>query len=166
MYKVYLSLGSNIGDRLEMLKQACTDLSSILSDISFSHLYETEPQDYTEQDLFLNMVVSGNTLLDPRDLLEKIQSIETELGRVKTIDKGPRSIDIDILLYDDLIIDSDDLIIPHPSMINRQFVLKPLLDIDKSLFHPVTTKYFNEYYNQLEDQGVNIYCMIDTLLIT
>ncbi|MGI6307025.1 MAG: 2-amino-4-hydroxy-6-hydroxymethyldihydropteridine diphosphokinase [Dethiobacteria bacterium] len=125
---VYLGLGSNIGDSHAYLQRAI-DLLNAHPDIKVervSPFLETEPVGYLEQPNFLNGVVQAATSLTPQELLAATQSIENKLGRVRTIRWGPRTIDIDILLYGDLILESTDLIIPHPRMLGRAFVLQPL----------------------------------------
>src|SRR6185437_62633 len=128
-HRAYLSLGSNLGDRAANL-QKCIRLLSNLGDVAkISSLYETEPMELREQPWFLNCVVELETQLSARQLLSGIQQIEAKLGRSREIDKGPRTIDIDILLYDSEVIKDNDLEIPHPTMQKRRFVLAPLAEI-------------------------------------
>ncbi|MFV9511705.1 2-amino-4-hydroxy-6-hydroxymethyldihydropteridine diphosphokinase [Tepidibacillus sp. LV47] len=131
MTRVFLSLGSNIGDREYFLKKAIADLDSHpqIRLINQSPIYETEPFGYKDQPDFLNMVIEIETDLDPYQLLQVTQSIENKLGRKREIHWGPRTIDIDILLYGKRRIVSPELIIPHPYIKERLFVLKPLSDI-------------------------------------
>ncbi len=103
-----------------------------------SAVYETEPQDYLDQPRFLNMAVEVETDLSPRELLALIQSIESALGRQRTIPKGPRTIDLDILFYGDIVMTTPELEIPHPRIAQRRFVLDPLAEIAPELRHPVT----------------------------
>ncbi len=133
MARIFLSLGSNIGDRRGYLEQAIELLGSGIDIASKSSYYETAPVDYLEQDSFLNIVLEGVTGLDPEKLLAFTQSIEQQMHRVKTIRYGPRNIDIDILLYDDLSIDAENLTLPHPRMLERAFVLVPLLEVAPDL---------------------------------
>jgi 2-amino-4-hydroxy-6-hydroxymethyldihydropteridine diphosphokinase len=137
---VYLSLGSNIGDREANLRAAIERLGPVRE----SPIYETEPVDYLQQRWFLNMVVELQTDLFPRQLLTRIQKIERELGRVRGIPKGPRTLDIDILLYGSAVVKTDTLEIPHPRMTERRFVLAPLADIAPELRHPVTRQTVRE----------------------
>jgi 2-amino-4-hydroxy-6-hydroxymethyldihydropteridine diphosphokinase len=136
---IYLSLGSNIGDRQSNLQTAIERLAAPgLRILRTSPIYETEPVDYTGQRWFLNQVAEAETELFPMQLLSRIGKIERELGRVRTLPKGPRTIDIDILLYGRLVIHSATLEIPHPRMAQRRFVLAPLADLVPDLRHPVT----------------------------
>ena len=134
MKRVYLSLGSNVGDREANLRAAIQRLDPL----RVSPIYETEPVDYKDQAWFLNVVVEAETALFPRQLLARMQRIECELGRVRTVPKGPRTIDIDILLYGDVVMRTTELEIPHPRMTERRFVLQPLADLTPDLRHPVT----------------------------
>src|ERR1017187_10174720 len=125
----YLSLGSNVGDRLGNLRQACTQLDSEgISLRRLSSIYETEPVDYLEQDWFLNCVAEIETGLRPLALLDRLQQIEAHLGRRRERPKGPRTLDIDILLYWDYTLTSERLLLPHPGMLQRRFVLEPLCE--------------------------------------
>lgn len=133
MNKIYLGLGSNIGDTRENISKALDILSKKIHITKISSLYKTEPVGYKEQDWFLNMVIEGETVLKPRELLDFTQSVEKEMKRVKTIRFGPRIIDVDILLYENINIQSDDLTIPHPQMKERAFVLIPLYEITKDI---------------------------------
>ncbi|ERM93363.1 2-amino-4-hydroxy-6-hydroxymethyldihydropteridine pyrophosphokinase [Caldanaerobacter subterraneus subsp. yonseiensis KB-1] len=135
MTEVYLSLGSNLGDREKYLKEAVKRLKSNKNIVlkKLSPIYETKPVGYLEQDNFLNAVILIETDLTPYELLDVTTSIEAELKRERTIKWGPRTIDIDILLYDGLILNDEKLTIPHPHMWERAFVLIPLRDINPSL---------------------------------
>lgn len=132
MNESYLSLGSNMGDRLGMLKQAVRLLVNHpgVDVLKISSLYETDPVGFTEQDAFLNMVVYLQTGLSALELLEVCQGIERELDRKREIRWGPRTIDLDILLFNHDNIKTERLIIPHPRMHERAFVLVPLLELD------------------------------------
>ncbi len=138
MVEVYLALGSNLGDRVENLKQALYKLESVMTLAAWSPVYETEPQYDTDQPTFLNMAVRGETTLNPRELLARLKGFERELGRKPSRRYGPRAIDIDILFYGDMIIDEPGLAVPHPRMAERDFVLRPLADIAAAKRHPVT----------------------------
>jgi len=136
---VYLSLGSNIGDRAANLRAAIDRLAAPRLTVQrVSPIYETEPVEYTNQRWFLNLVVEAETSLFPMQLLARIGKIERELGRVRTVPKGPRTIDIDILLYGKAVVQSATLEIPHPRMTERRFVLAPLADLAPDLRHPLT----------------------------
>ena len=139
MKLTYLSLGSNMGDREANLRAAIDRLAtSGLHILRTSPVYETEPVDYADQRWFLNMVVEAETSLFPLQLLAQTQKVERVLGRVRTVPKGPRVIDIDILLYGTAVVRTAKLEIPHPRMAERRFVLGPLHDLAPDLRHPVT----------------------------
>jgi 2-amino-4-hydroxy-6-hydroxymethyldihydropteridine diphosphokinase len=135
---VYLSLGSNVGDRDANLREAIERLAPALRVLRVSPVYETEPVDYTDQSWFLNLAVKAETDLSPTQLLARVAVIERALGRIRTTPKGPRTIDIDILLYGDAVVRTARLEIPHPRMAARRFVLTPLADLAPDLCHPVT----------------------------
>jgi 2-amino-4-hydroxy-6-hydroxymethyldihydropteridine diphosphokinase len=132
---IFLGLGSNIGDRRLNLEDAIR-LLNLEVDLA-SSIYETEPVDYLNQPWFLNQVIKTKTLLNPDELLLRCQSIENTLGRIREINKGPRTIDIDLLLYNDVVLQSDSLILPHPGIADRRFVLVPLDEIAPDFMHPV-----------------------------
>lgn len=131
MVKAYLSLGSNMGDKKQYLYGAIKMLEATdqIWLTKLSSLYETNPWGYTEQDLFMNLVVEIETTLSPIALLDVCQSIEQELGRVRLIKWGPRVIDVDILLYGEEVLNEQRLIVPHPLMTQRDFVMIPLAEI-------------------------------------
>jgi 2-amino-4-hydroxy-6-hydroxymethyldihydropteridine diphosphokinase len=138
MTTVYLALGSNIGDREENLRRAVELLrESSVSINKVSSIYETEPVDYLDQDWFLNSVLEAETNLTPLDLLKTLRVIESAMGSRKAFAKGPRLIDLDILLYGDQIIDTPELQVPHPRMLDRKFVMVPLAEIAPELGHPL-----------------------------
>jgi 2-amino-4-hydroxy-6-hydroxymethyldihydropteridine diphosphokinase len=155
MKTVYLSLGSNVGEREEMLRAALRLLESPgLHVARLSPVYETEPQDVKNQPWFLNLVVEVQTALFPMQLLTRVRKIERELGRKRTVNKGPRSIDIDILLYGESVIDAKDLVVPHPRMTERRFVLQPLADLAPDLRHPVLRRSVKELLAGVTGQAV------------
>ncbi|HEX2666552.1 MAG TPA: 2-amino-4-hydroxy-6-hydroxymethyldihydropteridine diphosphokinase [Candidatus Acidoferrum sp.] len=134
---VYLSLGSNIGDRENNLRKAIRALTEANVRVTrVSSLYETEPVDLREQPWFLNCVVRGETETPALDLLRALRGIEAHMGSEKLVPKGPRLIDIDILLYGDATVDRPELQVPHPRMLQRKFVLVPLAEIAPNLKHP------------------------------
>jgi 2-amino-4-hydroxy-6-hydroxymethyldihydropteridine diphosphokinase len=136
---VYLSLGSNLGDRSKNLRDAIAALgSACVRVVRVSSTYETEPVDYLDQPWFLNCTVEAETELAALDLLHALRGIETEAGSKKLVAKGPRLIDIDILLYGSEVIDTPELQIPHPRMHLRRFVLEPLVEIAPNVQHPVS----------------------------
>ncbi len=133
----YLGLGSNLGDCEDNLRQAISLLGERGEITALSSVYETEPWGYTEQPSFLNMACGLQTALSPQQLLAVAQDVERRLGRMRTIRYGPRTIDVDILLYGDLVVDAPDLQIPHPGIPERAFVLAPLAEIASGVEHPV-----------------------------
>ncbi len=140
MATVYLGLGSNLGDREALMNQAVELLSQKIQILSVSSLYEAAPLGFTEQPSFLNAVLKANTAFSPRKLLNFTQSVERKLGRKRTQPWGPRTVDLDILLYDNLVLEDPDLTIPHPRLHQRAFVLMPLCEIEPLLLHPVLKK--------------------------
>lgn len=148
----YISIGSNMGDRAANLRQAMALLDKNVGKIvKKSHVYETQPWGEPNQESFLNQVVMANTTLDPRDLLEQITKIERELGRVRKLKWGPRTIDIDILFYGKRLIRDKGLEIPHPELHKRAFVLVPLMEIAPELEHPLFNKQIDELYMECDD---------------
>ena len=146
---VYLSLGSNLGDREAHLRNAIARLQTRGCVISISSLYETEPVEFSDQGWFLNCAVALETTETPQQLMATILNIERELGRQRTQKKGPRIIDIDILLFSDKIIESSQLTVPHPAMHQRRFVLQPLADIAPEAWHPQLKKTIRELRDAL-----------------
>ena len=141
MKRIYLSLGSNIGDRAENLRLAVERLGE--ADVRVLHcsrIYETEPVDYVNQAWFLNQVVEAETELLPLQLLSRTGRIERDLGRRRTIKKGPRTLDIDILFYASAVVKTARLEVPHPRIAERRFVLAPLAELAPDLRHPVTNR--------------------------
>lgn len=134
--KVYFGLGSNLGDREKNLNSAIEILSKTVEITKQSSVYETEPVGYEDQTDFLNMVLEVKTDLFPDELLKLAKKIEADVGRKPTFKDGPREIDVDILLYGDLNIETDELNIPHPQVTERAFVLKPLFEIAPELKLP------------------------------
>jgi 2-amino-4-hydroxy-6-hydroxymethyldihydropteridine diphosphokinase len=143
-HAVYLALGSNLGDRLANLKRAVAALTPQMEVKAKSHVYETPPWGFEDQPRFLNQVIKVNTYLTPESLLKHLKRLEVALGRKATFPNGPRLIDIDILFYDDLVLDTPSLVIPHPRLHERGFVLLPLMDIAPDLVHPVLRKSVRE----------------------
>ncbi len=136
--EVYLGLGSNLGDRKANLEKALQLLGERLHIEQVSSIYETEPVGHAEQPMFLNVVCRAETELGPLQLLSLIKGIEATLGRVPSFANSPRSIDVDILFYNDLCMETADLTIPHPKIKERAFVLIPLFEVAPQLVHPVS----------------------------
>jgi 2-amino-4-hydroxy-6-hydroxymethyldihydropteridine diphosphokinase len=149
--RAYLSLGSNIGDREAQLRDAVTRLTALGRLAALSSFYETEPVEFTEQAWFLNCALALETAKTPQELMIEILRIEEQMGRRRVQNKGPRSIDIDILLFEDEIIDSKELTIPHPAMHERRFVLEPLAEIASEIVHPVLKKTIRELLEALPE---------------
>jgi 2-amino-4-hydroxy-6-hydroxymethyldihydropteridine diphosphokinase len=148
---VYLSLGSNLGNREQNLRLAIDRLAPLGKVGAISSLYETEPMELTAQPWFLNCAVELETEMKPQELLEAVLNIEQELGRIRSaaMPKGPRIVDIDILLFSDRIVRRPDLTIPHPAMQERRFVLEPLSEIAPQALHPVLRKPVRELRDAL-----------------
>ncbi|MBE0669769.1 MAG: 2-amino-4-hydroxy-6-hydroxymethyldihydropteridine diphosphokinase [Anaerolineales bacterium] len=154
---VYLALGSNIGNRLANLKNAISNLTPQLNVKKKSPVYETPPWGFKEQAAFLNQVVMAETYLEPEALLGHLKRLETALGREPSFQNGPRLIDMDILFFDDLIIDSPPLVIPHPRLHQRAFVLVPLNDIAPDLIHSLLNIPISELLLDVDRTNVNLY---------
>jgi len=152
MPRAYLGLGSNMGDRQKELEFALEQLQKHphIQLIQVATFLETDPEGYPEQDKFLNTAAAVETTLTPRQLLAALQQIEQDAGRVRTIRWGPRTLDIDILIYDNLISGDPDLTIPHPRMRERAFVLLPMLEIAPDLPVPPDGQTIKQLLNQLE----------------
>jgi len=153
--RVFLGLGSNIGDRLENLQHASRLIDAKCGGIvQRASIYETDPVEFLNQPAFLNTVLEINPTLPPVELMMKCLAIETELGRIRAIPKGPRTIDIDLLLYGQRVIDQDapiPLVVPHPAMPERRFVLEPLAEIAGGVIHPVRKETINALLGKLSD---------------
>jgi len=151
---VFLSLGSNVGDREKNLRAAIAALSELGVKIKkVSSIYETEPVDLLEQPWFLNCVVEGETVVPPVELLKKLRELEKHMGSKKSVARGPRLIDLDILVYGQQTIDSPELQVPHPRMHLRRFVLIPLAEIAPGLKHPAWGGTAAELLAVLEDRS-------------
>ena len=137
MVRAYMSLGSNIEPRREHLSAALRALGQGLGLAAVSHLYETEPVDVLDQAWFLNLAVALDTDLQPLALLKAMQAIEAQAGKKVLFRRGPRTLDLDLLLYGDSVLQTESLTLPHPKMLEREFVLRPLCDIAPEARHPL-----------------------------
>jgi 2-amino-4-hydroxy-6-hydroxymethyldihydropteridine diphosphokinase len=149
---VYLSLGSNLGDRAANLREAIGQLEAAGTTRAVSAFYETQPVEVTDQPWFLNCVVALETEKTPRELLRFVLMVEAVMGRVRVREKGSRKIDIDIVFVDDRIIDEPNLKVPHPAMHRRRFVLEPLAEIAPDVRHPIMKKTPAEMLADLEEE--------------
>jgi 2-amino-4-hydroxy-6-hydroxymethyldihydropteridine diphosphokinase len=156
MATAYIGLGSNLGDRMTMLRMAIQRLETLGRIAGVSRLYETVPVGYLEQPPFLNAVVALDTALAPIDLLRALLKVERALGRTRSFQNAPRTLDLDLLLVDDAIFDTTELTLPHPRLHERAFVLVPLAEIAPELVHPGTGKTIQELLYTLPDQGVEV----------
>ncbi|MGM0754421.1 MAG: 2-amino-4-hydroxy-6-hydroxymethyldihydropteridine diphosphokinase [Bacillota bacterium] len=164
MNTAYISLGSNIGDREYYLEKAINIIGSHgkIEVTKQSSLYETDPVGFTEQGKFLNMVIEIRTSLSPETLLHQCLQVEIDLGREREFKWGPRIIDLDILLYDHEKIESKNLLIPHPRMQERAFVLIPLLEVAPHVEHPSFNAPFAEFLDEIPDkEGVRLWKQIN-----
>jgi 2-amino-4-hydroxy-6-hydroxymethyldihydropteridine diphosphokinase len=149
---VYLLIGSNKGDRKAFLAQALDKINRSIGRVTEkSKLYETQAWGVTNQSDFLNQAVAAETTLNPHKVLEQIIKIENEMGRVRTEKWAERTIDIDILLYDDVVVSDPDLVIPHPELQNRNFALVPLMEIAGEMEHPVLRQTIEDIYMDCMD---------------
>ena len=167
-HRVYLSVGSNLGDKLDnCLKglSALTD-SGDTAQRRVSRFYRTSPVDYTDQDWFVNAAVEIDTCLSPEALLDKLLIIQQGMGRkADAVRFGPRVLDLDILLYEDCVIQSQRLILPHPRMHKRAFVLHPICDIDPTIMHPVLGTTMGALLSALKDEDQQVYPLADAPLL-
>lgn len=154
--RIFLGLGSNRGDSRRILREACAALEAGLSGLRSSSLWLSEPRYVLDQPPYFNLVLEGDCALSPGDLLDFTSSIEAKFGRDRSKErpKGPRSLDIDILLFGDKLLESDRLCLPHPGMEERKFVLLPLLELVPELRSPRTGKPYIESLAGLEPQGI------------
>lgn len=149
----YIALGSNLGERLDYLQMGLDSLRSLpaIELVAASSIYETEPQGYTQQPTFLNAVCSVRSALSPLELLTAMQAIEKDHKRQRHIHWGPRTLDLDLLLYGKRQLDSDLLVLPHPYMTERDFVLAPLCQIAPQLRNPLNDRLYADYLHHLKN---------------
>lgn len=151
---VYLGLGTNVGDKTKNLINAVDILGRKLKIIKTSRIYPSKPVGYTQQDIFLNMALYCQTEMDAKTLFRFIKDVEREVGRIERFRWGPREIDIDILFYNNQVINDGDIIVPHPRLHERDFVLIPLMDINPGLIHPVLKKSIGELLEDIKEKSV------------
>jgi 2-amino-4-hydroxy-6-hydroxymethyldihydropteridine diphosphokinase len=154
---VYLALGTNLGDRPGNLRDALVALPPAVTVLEMSAVYETQPWGVSDQPAFLNMVIKSETQQGPQELLKYMKLLETRLGRRPSVRYGPRKIDIDILFYDDIQLKTPELIIPHPGLHERAFVLIPLADLAPELVHPSFGKTVRQLLADVDTTGVKPY---------
>ena len=154
---VYLALGSNMGKRLSNLKAAVLNLTPQMTVKQKSSVFETPPWGFTEQDAFLNQVVKVTTYLEPEPLLRHLKRMETALGRVPNFQNGPRVIDIDILFFDNMIINTPPLVVPHPRLHERAFVLVPLAEIEPDFIHPILQRPINKILEDVDRSEIKLF---------
>jgi len=156
-HQVYLALGTNLGDRLSNLDAVRISLPPAVCISTASPVYETPPWGVLDQPAFLNQVVETQTDFFALQLLEYLKNLESHLGRVPGMQYGPRLIDLDILFYDDLILETPQLTIPHPRLAERAFVLVPLADLAPGLLHPKLGKTVHELLDSVNQDGIQLY---------
>lgn len=161
MATVYLALGSNVGDSRQYIKQAIEQLGTVLDGLKQAPLYLSKAVGYTDQADFYNTAVCGTTHLTPEELLKAVKKIEANIGRTPTFRNGPREIDIDIIFYDDLILKTEELTIPHPEFANRDFVLQPLADLNPGWQDPRSGKIMQTLLNQLTPNQHSLMGVVD-----
>ncbi len=149
----YIGIGSNLGNKSYHCENAISEILKVDRHrlLARSSFFKTEPVGYASQDWFVNGVIKIETDLEPSDLLRTLKAIEGQLGRTETFRWGPRTIDLDILLFDDLQIETEELEVPHPHIQDRKFVLVPLTEIDQNLIHPVLKKTIRELLDNFEE---------------
>lgn len=167
MKKTYLALGSNVGNRERNL-QTCVNAINApdLRVTRTSSAYETAPRDFLDQPWFINLVLECETDLFPLQLLKRLQRIEKQIGRQRTVNKGPRTIDIDVLLFGSFVIDQPLLHVPHPRMGERRFVLEPLAELAPELRHPVSRRTIREMLAGTKDQALRKLAWVPSIATT
>lgn len=155
-HQVFIALGSNLGDRQANLQEAIRKIQPEVVPIECSPIYETPPWGYEPQANFLNQVIRAETDLDPQALLAHLKKTEIDLGREATFRNGPRLIDLDILFFDQVIIQSPPLVIPHPALQERAFVLVPLADLAPDLTHPVLNVTVRQMLESVDTKNIHL----------
>jgi 2-amino-4-hydroxy-6-hydroxymethyldihydropteridine diphosphokinase len=158
-HTAFICVGSNLGSKLENCRQGVAELARGATTrlVDQSTVYQTEPVDYRDQDWFVNYVVKIETVLEPLALLDRLKSIEHDGGRIQdSVRFGPRVLDLDIIFYDEMVMDHPRLVIPHPRMHKRRFVLKPVCDIDPHIIHPVFHRTVQLLLEDLNQAGQRI----------
>ena len=148
MARVVLGMGANLGDREAGLRSGLRALPPEIRILGVSSVFRSDPVGFEDQPEFWNVVVSGESTLEPHALLERVHAIEAALGRRRTFRNAPRTLDIDVLLYDDLVLSTPELTVPHPRMLERAFVLRPLVELLPDASHPVTGRAFAEHLEE------------------
>jgi 2-amino-4-hydroxy-6-hydroxymethyldihydropteridine diphosphokinase len=156
-HTVFLALGSNLGDRLKNLRAAIALLSPVVQPVACSPVYETPPWGFEDQPKFLNQVLQAHTQFLPEELLDHLKGIEKTLGRQETFRYGPRTVDLDIIFYDDLVFVSERLQIPHPRLANRAFVLLPLAQLAPEIIHPIEGLTVREMLASTITEGITLF---------
>lgn len=153
-HKIYLALGTNLGDRTNNLRDAVAAFAPEVRVFAQSPIYETAPWGFDDQPDFLNQVIAAETDLSPLALLAHLKDIESRLGRKPSFRNGPRIVDLDILFYDDCVVQEDELVIPHPRLHQRAFVLVPLVDLAPTFQHPILRCNIQTLLDALGSEGV------------
>ena len=157
-HTVYIGLGSNLGDRVANLREAVRRLAAIMRIGKVSHLYVAAPLGYVRDDAYINAALDGTTMMTPVELMGNLQTIELDMGRRPGVQFGPRPIDLDLLFYDSIQMETLKLTIPHPRIAQRAFVLKPLAEIAPNLMHPVLYYTISELLQDADDaEQVQLY---------